>query len=353
MMPKSMSAQKRIKGGWILDRVAAMSIHNEGDLAEVISSLRSTRTYIAEFDFIAPRNLNKRIVRIDARKDLGVTSWGVNNEILGLTPNSLATRSKIRAGWVLLAINGQPLPRGSSPDALLTALRQRADDRTDPFSRSTVARYSELTFNVASDDIRQVLLDPRKPGITWKVISQADDKHGCSSRGGIIVESVEDAKRSPRPGWRLVKIRANDKEDVPEKLSSLLVILAAAAKSGQNEVEATFDCSDEEPDSEGASDLQADAELRETQISPNDLPELPVVEPSIFQHIVGGYDFHVGGRALYASFGVCAQIARYHIISYIQLVSSIGMCPLVRSRDRPHRSRGLGQTWPASLATRC
>ena len=149
MMPNSMSAQLRIRGGWLLERIASMPVHDEGDLSEAISSLRSTRTFVVNFDFIAPRYLNKRIIRIDARKELGVASWGKNNEVTGLNPNSVATKTKIRVGWILLAINGESLSGNSSPSAVLTEIRLRANDRIDPLSHTAAARHAELIFNAA------------------------------------------------------------------------------------------------------------------------------------------------------------------------------------------------------------
>ena len=301
MMPNSMSAQLRIRGGWLLERIASMPVHDEGDLSEAISSLCSTRTFVVNFDFIAPRYLNKRIIRIDARKELGVASWGKNNEVTGLNPNSVATKTKIRVGWILLAINGESLSGNSSPSAVLTEIRLRANDRTDPLSHTAAARHAELTFNAASDDVKQVRLDPRNPGITWKPPRErgrGNDPH----QGEIVVEGVEDGQHFPKRGWRLIKINANENECAPQSRNALSAMLEAAAKAGRNEVMATFDCSDEEPDVEEASRIQADTALAETQISPIDIPELPVVESSIYLHVVGGSDFQLGGRALHVRF---------------------------------------------------
>ena len=297
-MPNTMSAQRRIRGGWILARIAGMPVRDEGDLAEIISSLRSARSHVVHFDFIAPRRLHKRVIRFDARKELGIATWGEGREVTGLLPNSAATRGRIRTGWILLAINGEPVSDDISPAASLTELRRRANDRTDQFSRTATARHSELTFNTASDDMRQVILDPRKPGIEWKIMPNIASNGPVASGGEIIVEKVTDMKRFPKRGWRLIQIHDNKSQQTPRTREALFAAFEVAAKNGQNEIKLTFDCSDEEPDFEDVSKTQADA-VTETEVDPHYLPDLPVVESSIYIHIVGGSNFELGGRAPY------------------------------------------------------
>lgn len=287
-----------------------MPVRDEGDLVEAISSLRSTHSYVVNFDFIAPRRLHKRVIRFDARKELGVISWGGRNEVTGLYPNCLATKARIRIGWVLLAINGEPIPGGVSPASLLAELRQRANDRTDPFSHTVTAHHSELTFNTISDDLRDVVLDTQNPGVDWKVVPQIVKKGSTTPNGDIIVEKVTDAKQLPKRGWRIVKIHGSENKRVPQSREAVFAAFKVAVKNGQKEIKMTFDCSDEEPDLHGALEARGDDAIAETQVDPRDLPELPVVEPSVYLHIVGGCDFQLGGRAPYVLHGVFLRRSR-------------------------------------------
>ena len=296
-MPNTAAARQRIRGGWILSRVAAMLIRDEGDLMEALSSLRSTHSYVVDFDFIAPRRLHKRVIRFDARKEFGITAWGRENEVTEISPNSLATKARIHVDWVLLAINGEPIPAGTSPAVLITELRRRANDRADQLSRTVMAHQSELSFNTTSDDMRVVVLDTQNPGVDWKVVPQEAKESSATPDGDIIVKSIADAKQLPKRGWRLVRIHGSDNQHVPQSREAVFAAFEVAAKNGQSEIKVTFDCSDEEPEE----DLKAqdDDVFTETQVDPRDLPELPVVESSIYLHIAGGRDFQLGGHAPY------------------------------------------------------
>ena len=284
-----------IRGGMILTRVASRPVHDEEDFSDILDSLRSTYTYVVNFDFMLPRHVHKRVIFFDARQDFGALFQG--DSILRLLPNAPATKARVRPGWILLSVNGLAVTGGASPVALLADLRRRASDHGDPFSQATTARHTELVFNVAVDDLISLFINPRNPGIDWTFLPRTTKENSsCNELGGdVFVKEVVNGTGRPKRGWRLIKIEYNNAQHFPASPGAMMAAFEHATNLGQEEVKVTFDCAEEDDgcdrdnvigDGRNATpeDLVPPPEACGTRNLP--VVELPVVEPSIYLHII-------------------------------------------------------------------
>lgn len=296
--PNSTASMHKVRGGWILTHLGGVPISKENEFTETLSNLRATSANQVDIDFLAPRGVDKRLIMFDAQEEFGVTKWSNANAVLEIAPGSQAARLRVCIGWVLLSLNGEQMntaSKSAAPSAL-AALRREAK------SRRGIPNKCPAVFNAASDEIKHVQLDQTQTllGIKWRVV-QEDDEDGAL----LVVSDAADAIVA-RSGWKLLKARSEISDLIPRTSAALNSFVNAARKKG-NVVELIFDAFDEDPDLKEAGRREQQVTRIDTMINPTDLPFLPVVEPSLYLHIVRGVDLVSFGRPPFVRIFWCGK----------------------------------------------
>jgi len=195
---------------------------------------------------------------------------------------------------------------------------------------------------VAANDIIKVAVDPRDPGIEWNFVPKM-----MTQKHDIIVHGVLDGMQIPKKGWRLLEIKSKNCQVAPNSKDDLIFAIEKSVKGGNEKIEFIFDSANEDAVEETSLDSFAHNAAREAQIDIRDLPCFPVVEPSVYLHIMSGSGFRLGGRAPHASF-LCPQITDQQS-TYVLL---IGASVLVWKRSGAYRYGVPRHARSATMATR-